>query len=477
MIQQSLEHCAAEDDASWQSCIQPQIAACRQKLLQSCAECVEKSQPLPYPNPPWLPQARSVSLSYEAHTRISTFFYILPWGGYEAVSWSGSALRLLPVPAQASLELGFSGLDAPQSIDLLLQMTAGSEAAPPQVSWQHLDSNNWVPLDDAQISADTTNGLQNTGILSFNLPVAGAAPSTIVSTNYRWLRAVTARPDGFPDAIGIYPHPITATWVNDGTGSGEHLAQPVPPYTIKSSLQPVPGIRIIDQPIETFGGRPAENTQTFRVRLSERLRHKGRVVLPWDYERLVLETFPSIWKVKAIPAASAEGALKPGRVLVTVVAGAGGVQVADPTEPLASADMLEQIRGFLSSMASPFACIQVTNPIYVRIHVTAEVLFQDSPEGGGGIDVLNSELVRYLSPWFYDAERAFLQGQYASEDAITQFIQTRPWVASLVNIGFEYEPSPANLQWYFLTSAKSHSITQADAISNSKGVPDPCSRS
>ena len=485
LIQQALDHCGAESDQSWSACIQTQLAACRQKLSQAYSDCAQKTQSLPYPNPPWIPQAKGLSVGYRAHCKLSRFdaddsairfYHLLPYGGYEDVSFNSGQILLLPITSDGSLELGFSGLDAPQQLSVLVQMCAGGAAEPTDLSWQYLSSNTWLPLNDAAIPADTTNGLQNTGILTLTLPAANPGAQTVASTTSRWLRAITTRPDDFPEAIGFYPHPVAATWVSGSGGSGQHLSRPLPPYTIKSSAPSLAGIKTINQPIESFGGRPAENDKTFRIRLSERLRHKDRAILAWDYERLVLEQFPFIWKVKALPATSTTAHHQPGRVLVVVVTGPGGVQISDPTEPLVPADMLEHIRQALTARASPFACIQVVNPNYVRIHVTAEVMFQDSSEGGEGIDRLNTDLVQYLSPWFYDAERASTQGRYASEDAITQFIQTRAYVAALVDIRFDYDPPPSSLDWYFLTSAKSHSITQADYISDSKGAVQPCSQ-
>jgi hypothetical protein len=309
------------------------------------------------------------------------------------------------------------------------------------------------------------------------VPQATAAPQQTVSTDdYRWLRATTPGPDDFPDMIGLYPNPGTATWAStvDGqTSSGQHLGTPLPAYTIKSSVQNLAAVKTINQPIESFGGIPAETAATFQTRIAERLRHKDRAILPWDYEQLVLELFPTIWKVQALPATSTAGPNSPGNVLVVVVAGQQSIQVADSTEPLVSVEMLLQIHDALASRATPFATIQAINPPYVRITVTAQVMFGGSENGGGGIDELNSDLVQYLSPWFYDAERATLRGTYASEDAIGQFVETRKYVSSVIEISFDYDPLPQSLDWYFLTSAKSHNISEVI----DSGGKDPCRRS
>ena len=52
---------------------------------------------------------------------------------------------------------------------------------------------------------------------------------------------------------------------------------------------------------EYLSGRPAEDRQSLLTRPSARLRHKQRAASPWDYERLVLEAFPHVFKVKCFP--------------------------------------------------------------------------------------------------------------------------------------------------------------------------------
>jgi hypothetical protein len=177
----------------------------------------------------------------------------------------------------------------------------------------------------------------------------------------------------------------------------------------------------------------------------------------------VLEQFPTVWKVQALPARNWRGAA-PGNVLVVVVPGADSIEVMDPTAPAASADLLGRIGASLESSISPFVTLQVANPRYMRITVIATVLFADQEDSGTCIRRLDQELVQYLSPWPYDAARAAKGGDYASEDEISEFIQTRPYVDAIASLDFTYDPDPASLDWYFLTSAKQHEISAGDIV-------------
>lgn len=469
------------------------LLACRQRLdearkacFDNCVnECVSVKGDLQYPNEPYLPQATKLAAHYTATCTIppasspsgqecGQFFHLLPFGGYRR---SDIAARLSPTllpdfSYPGNLYIGFTGLTTPQTLTLLFQMTGdpGGAAAepPPPVVWQYLAGNVWTPLLKSQVLADTTNGLQNTGIVTLGLPAYDPSGNTVLApvdpelpADSQWLRAsVEGDPARFPDTVGVYPHAGLATWQNfDNTG--EHLSEPLPPYTINGSVQDLPYVGGINQPVESFGGSPPETARTFQMRVGERLRHKDRAVLGRDYELLVLERFPTVWKVQTLPARNPLSGESPGEVTVVVVSGRNSTQAIDPTAPTATAELLGNVRTYLEERASPFVQLHVVNPVYVRIEVSASVRFRAEATQGASAVLLNDELVRYLSPWFYDAARAAKGGRYASEADISEFIQTRPYVETMDGISFSYEPRPDGLDWYFLTSARQHRILDA----------------
>ncbi len=476
--------CEPEPPENYRACILSGLKSCVAQLeaayalcFQQCVEaCMKPQHPMEYPNAPWLPTAQSVTVGYSARCVVlgrslslpaepaaGRFFHLLPFGGYAAAA--ATTTTLLPVfPDEGSLYLGFAGLAPPQGLTLLFALGASqNDGGQPPVAWELLCADRWVRLEGVQIASDGTNGLQNTGILTLNLPAGTAAAGTVMPGENRWLRAaVRSGASRFAPAIGIYPNAVTARW-QEVSGTGETLGRPLPPYTITSSVEPLPDIASIDQPIESFGGRPPETASAFEIRLGERLRHKDRAIVSWDYERLVLEQFPTIWKVQALPARAPWGGAAPAHVLVVVVAGPDSREVIDPTAPTASPVLLDAIRARLQGVASPFVRLSVVNPVYVRIEVVAVVGFADTEDAGGAITRLNDELVRYLSPWFYDAARAALGGRYIDEDAISTFIETRPYVEELWELQLCYDPPAAALDWFFLTSARQHRIWQPPA--------------
>lgn len=450
------------------------LRAAYAQTLQRCIEACMGARPeLRYPNLPYLPQA-TVAVDYSSACRVTpaagdgcgALYHLLPFGGWTAAGGEGGdEPRLVPVPAGgASLLLGFGGMEEAQTLTLLFQLAvrAGSAGAaePPPVAWGWLDGDRWRVLAPGAVPADGTQGLRNSGIVALELPRGGAGGNRLPGPE-RWVcAAVASGADAFPWTVSLSPHALTASWHDTGDGAGAHLATPLPAGTISTPVQALPGIGAIVQPMPSFGGRPPETGRTFQARLGERLRHKERAVQPWDYERLVLERFPQLWKAQALPARGAGGPA-PGAVLVVVVAGAEGNESADLTVPRAPGALLGRVRDFLAGRASPFAAVEVVNPAYVRVQVHAEVSFRTG-EAGGDADRLDRDLVAWLSPWHYGAERAASEGRYAFEPDVGEFIQTRPYVAALYAFELTHDPPVEGLEWYFLTSAARHAILDHD---------------
>jgi hypothetical protein len=443
--------------------------------LGACINTCMRPGAIRYPNEPWLPQAQRVSVDYSSGCRIEpgpdpggcgALFYLEPFGGWRAMAADGAGdPPLLPrAEGPAGLLLGFDGLPGGDTLTLLFQLAvagaAEQPATPPAVEWSRLQGNAWERLPPDAVQADTTHGLRNSGIVALELEPFAASPGTRIPGGQHWLRcSALGQPAGFPWTVSLLPHATSATRVESG---GAQPAEPLPAGTIAGTVQDVAGLGTVLQPMPSFGGRPAEVERAYQLRLAERLRHKDRAAQPWDYERLVLERFPQVWKAQALPARDAGGPA-PGSVLVVVVPSESGNESSDTAVPRASTVLLGTIQDYLAQRASPFATIEVVNPAYVRVRVHAEVAFRAPGTGGdagGGLDRLNADLVAYLSPWFYDAERATREGTYALEGDISRFIQSRPYVDALLSLALEHDPSPDTLEWYFLTSANAHVLRE-----------------
>ncbi|MCB1830021.1 MAG: hypothetical protein KDI35_07840, partial [Gammaproteobacteria bacterium] len=133
--------------------------------------------------------------------------------------------------------------------------------------------------------------------------------------------------------------------------------------------------------------------------ISERLNHKVRAVNAWDYERLVLERFPEVFKVKCfeglVPAEfdpEAEAQPRPGRVLVVVVPAAGEGENLAYRRPMLDVQQLQRIRDYIRQLASPFVSIEVRNALYERVQVRCKAKFLDDTNAGFYVRKLNHDV-------------------------------------------------------------------------------------
>lgn len=380
------------------------------------------------PATPYTPTINRISFCYKAKSSIQagstqaqgayadTFYSVGPFG-VERVNVL-RAWGLFPrIDYDGNLLIGFTGTEAAASVTLLFHLREDSAtkiaANRGNVTWWYLGSNEWRPVSESRVLSDTTNGFLTSGIIVLELPPDIDRSNTIMPSDCYWIRA-SLKEEESPCYCSMYWIQMQAVpAVRRITSAAPNvLKDPLPPWSVKGPMTSIRGLKAVVQPIASFGGKQQESHKALITRTAERLRHKGRAVAAWDYERLVLEAFPEVYKVKCFAAMSSKNwdTPHPGSVLVVVIPQQpvnNGIPVFDP---LLDANRLTSIEEFLKKRASPQVCIEVRNPNYERILVRCSVSFKD-PMGQGDVSgelsqgrgyllrQLNQSLVDYLSPW------------------------------------------------------------------------------
>jgi hypothetical protein len=245
-----------------------------------------------------------------------------------------------------------------------------------------------------------------------------------------WIRASIARDArSVSDMIAILPQAVSASFVDRGD-SADHLNQPLPAGRITALAVSRPEVKAIRQPFTSTLGAGPEPERQFARRVSERLRHKDRALTVWDYERLVLEAFPEVYKVKCLPVDGSVDPRRADQIQVIVVPDIRGKQPADPFEPKVSPATLEQIKQFLlrRTPAPASALITVKNARYFPLRLRLNVRFLPGYEPGYYSRVLDLDLQRYLAPWAFDLGRNIVFGGWINGNLIVDYIQRRPYV-------------------------------------------------
>ena len=393
-------------------------------------------------NPPYTPQIKSLTLDYSASDEIDwcagrsaeptmTCYHIEPFGYAEQTGQGvplGDGIPLLPqYNFEGELMIGLRHVSAPQTLALLFQMDESSADPdlPQQVlQWSYLSGNRWLPLpESAGVVADHTRGLLNSGIVELKLP--SAQPNTRLPAELYWVRvAIKQHVGSVCNTVAIHPNALLAT-LEDPQNAADPLDTALPPGRITAPQLPIAGMAALQQPYSSFGGRGAEPEQEFFVRVSERLRHKDRALTRWDYERLVLQAFPDLYKVKCLPLDPHRLA---GNVRTVVIPNIKNRVPFRPFEPKVSADTLLTIQRFLQERIPPFVQVEVVNPRYVPIKISCGICFMPDQDVAFCQVQLNEALKQFLSPWAYQEGADMVIGGSLYANSIIAFINARPYV-------------------------------------------------
>lgn len=382
-----------------------------------------------------------------------------------------TTVRLLPELAIAgdAVCFGFEDLQPGESLSLLVDvLSASGTSDQPGISWFILCGNFWKRLTSEEILADTTAGLRQPGLLQFKVPAFASTDQTIMPAGKIWLKACSASPNFRCSLAGIYCHAMEVDFVS---GNPELAAAPLPPDSITRLQNPIAGIRSVQQPLPGFGGRAAESPREMYGRAAERLRHRNRAVNLWDYERLVLNEFPDIERVKCIPHSDGQNWNRPGHVAVVLVPDVSlRTRAAETLRPAIPQSRLTEVETFLNSLCPLGVKTHALSPCYQEIRAAFQVRFQPGLPFTYYRSLLEQSLTGYLAPWTMSASANIRFGHTIYRSAVLNHIEDLDYVDFVTDFNCFLTDAPEVTQdeWLLqatrpdgvLTSAASHDIRE-----------------
>ncbi len=434
---------------------------------------------------PYLPLVRAIYLSYGASTepvnlgslevpsqrRAVRFFHLGPFGeaelGQPVAAASGHfLLPQLRLSGGADhigeWRIGLRNLAPGQSVNLLFQLLEGSASptlSKPQkhVTWSYWAGERWVAFEDRQVS-DGTRQLIQSGIVRFAIPQDASTDRGILPHGFVWVMAsVTEAVGAACKVLSVRAQALRATLSADSMSriAADFLDRPRPAGTIAKLRNADARFKKFEQPYASFAGRPTESAERFYLRSSERLRHKGRAATLWDYEALVLEAFPTLYKVKCLnhtriednPDASLAiySENSPGHVSLVAIPRLLPGGSDNPLKPFASAALLDGIREYLGERVTGQLNLHVCNPLF------EEIFLEFALQLRAGFDdftwyseLLREEITRHLSPWAFapiqGGARELQFGGGISKSALVNFIEERPYVDFITSVVLKHKP-------------------------------------
>ncbi len=387
------------------------------------------------PNPPYTPQISRIVFNYKAFSTINfdqstselatshqeAFIHLHPMGSKLMRVNESKMIPLVPhYPAAGNLMLGIDAERLQGQLNLYfylredsLPMAKGTQT---RLQWWYLSSNRWRRFQQAQILEDSTHGFMTSGIVQLQLPDDMNKDHTVMPSDQFWI-GVTAE-QGIERFCSLYSVFAQAIKVNWSAAHGQKTAPVLPAWQIRNSRSPIPSLNGVLQVRSSFNGKAAETKEQFRTRASERLRHKNRALTSSDYEAIILERFPQVYKVKCFPhlcsSTDPHQRIRPGHLLIVPIPhlnqGGHGNQ-----RPTLSGHLIKEIHDYIRTYAPADVQISVENPAYEEIQIRCTVKLKsmsgarpskpgsqsstNSQMSGRYIEKINRAICEYLSPW------------------------------------------------------------------------------
>lgn len=418
------------------------------------------------PNEPYTPLLSDFKISYKAYAGIlltsstksqynmnqGKFYQVHPFGVSEMHPWLNiESMLLFPqfstadsdtspqIEHNGELIIGIKDLEVPASLNLLFKMAEGSEdpeLAQQKIIWSYLLKNKWVPFKSNEILSDDTRNLTGSGILSLSIPKEATDNNTILPGTCTYIMgAIEKNPNAVCQLIDIHPQALLATF-KDNDNDPLRAALPAMAGSISKLKVKDEKIKSVTQPYASFGGKMQEDADGFYLRTAERLRHKSRGISIWDYERMILQEFPDIYKVKCINHTAygpygpndktIDAEFAPGYICIILIPATYNQNAINPYEPKVTKTRILDIETFIKRRISPFAAenLKVLNPQYEQIQLDFEVAFyQQYADRGFYEKQLNDDIKRFLSPWAYEEGKEITLGNTLHRSTLIDFVE------------------------------------------------------
>ncbi|WGF91815.1 baseplate J/gp47 family protein [Aequorivita marisscotiae] len=436
------------------------------------------------PNEPYTPIIEKIELSYTASQEIT--FVVSETTNLEKIQlyqehpFGQAATTNTLVPtycAGGELYIGLANTQALQQVQLLFQLLEGTEnpltesfAANEKIVWAVLSNNSWMELSSEFLVGNTTDNFLKTGIVSITIPREATDNNTLLPSGLVWLRAKSTKPfDAVCKFINIHAQVITATF-EDHDNELNHLKNGLPATTISKLTERNSAIKKVTQPYNSFGGQPEESDDSYYRRVSERIRHRDRAISLWDYEHLILEKFPEVYKVKCLNHTKDTDYHDPGNVTIVVIPDIQNSNAFDVFQPRLSTAKRNEIRDYINELNSFFISAEIINPNYEEVEVTLSVKFNVGFDENFYTKQLEEDIKKYLSPWAYSETSVLNFGVVFHKNKLISFLENQSYIDYLAHVIVKHRTSetavyteksniiPSNPK-AILVSAKKHFVT------------------
>ncbi|MDH7444137.1 baseplate J/gp47 family protein [Aquimarina sp. 2201CG14-23] len=427
------------------------------------------------PNAPYTPQIETIKVGYDAQASTEDnnvkLFHEHPFGVSEedkelkntsVLATTNRVIKLLPTYKNGSLFIALENAENLQSVSLLIQTLEGSENPETtndfiegeKLEWSILCDNEWLSLNADYILANNTDNFLRSGIVKFSIPKQATQENTKLPSGYFWLKIDNPRDfDTVSQLIDIKSQAVLARFENN-ENDVSHLQYGIPAGTISKLVERLANVKGATQEYGSFDGKPEETDKEFYRRISERLRHKQRAITIWDYEHLVLQEFPDIYKVNCLNHTSLTSFLSPGDVTLVVIPNIINQNVYDPYKPRISKAKRNEIQDFINQLNTLHVSAQVINPIYKEVKVILKAKFYEGKDENFYSTQLQKDIAKLLAPWAFEETSIIDFGITLHESMVINYIEKLEYVDYIADFQLQQETGVTNTGIKIFSSVK-----------------------
>lgn len=407
---------------------------------------------VPIPEQPYIPVIKSVEVDYRLeHSEVLygkgrkqdesfiTLIHLYPFGQVKVYpDLDADDITFVPyLDRERNLLIGLQSVNPGQPLSFLFQLqemkyhhTAHSVE---DVEWSYLKNNRWEPLKPADVLSDSTHNFIESGMVVLQMPAEIPIGNTLLGGDCFWLKASVNRSQSAgAKVLGLFAHVVAATRLQADEAGPVKRNTWLPAASVKGFVQKIPEINQVWQLFASTGGRQEETKQQYYLRVSERLRHKMRPRTSMDISQMILDAFPDILMVKCIGAGTEKQLVLPiinMQVVVIPREREDGMFIS--RQPGVSLDMLYRIKQYISGSLSPFAAVEVGNPVYEKIKIVCTIAIRkDGVNANDGyyLKMLNEDVSRFINPWLYNQGQEIKIGSKIYIQDILDDIKRKPYV-------------------------------------------------
>lgn len=312
--------------------------------------------------------------------------------------------RLLPQsPSPYTLYFAFADAVGERKIRMYLDLNLDKSQLPycnsrpdsnTVLTWSYWDGEVWTDIPGKDVTAEETAARTRSGFIEITMEERIQEKWTDWQGRF-WLRAAFMQGGNLGKPVKEKPCTLAlrGIWANcirvtaDG-GNGT----PLPAGTIQGTAEEDTRIGSVIQPLPGFGGKQAETEAQCASRQTARIHNRHRAVTLQDYADILTEHFPELVKVRCFNVREENGTRK---TVITVFS-----RAEDETYFLSPTWKLAEMERALKQYASPFARLEVINPVYEQtvVHIKAR-LHEDTDDENKVIRQLVVLAQNYLAPW------------------------------------------------------------------------------